>query len=282
MSKRKSFINTAVDNTLSFDGYYMQLINIALSTMRWDNLPSKINMRSMELSLNDSGMLAFFVDDVVGYMCLPCTPLSGFNPYGVPTDVRAFSYYNSYTKRLKQGEFVLIYNNMTRTSTLPTLYQYANRLWDFDQTISINIAAQKTPYLLIADAKTKLSVLNAFKQIVGNEPAIATTDTFSIDSIKSFTTGAPLVADKLYQLKTSIWCEALNYLGVATVNTQKKERLISDEVNRGIGGSLAQRVSRLAPRKEAAIEINRLFGLNVSVTFNDYAEDGNEQLYNPT
>lgn len=78
------------------------------------------------------------------------------------------------------------------------------------------------------------------------------------------------MADKLYTLKTQIWNEALTYLGITNTNVTKKERLISDEVNRNMGGVLANRYSRLNTRRMACEEINRMFGLNMDV---DYRED---------
>jgi hypothetical protein len=48
---------------------------------------------------------------------------------------------------------------------------------------------------------------------------------------------------------------------------QKKERLITDEVTRSMGGVIASRTSRLEMRREACDNINRMFGLNIDVDF---------------
>ena len=85
-------------------------------------------------------------------------------------------------------------------------------------------------------------------------------------------TGAPYVCDKLYTLKTQIWNEALTYLGISNVSFQKRERLISDEVMRSMGGTMASRFSRLEARRQAAAQINKMFGLNISVDFRESNE----------
>ena len=82
-------------------------------------------------------------------------------------------------------------------------------------------------------------------------------------------TGAPYVADKLYQLKTQIWNEALTYLGISNINTQKKERLITDEVSRNQGGVVASRYSRLESRRQACKKINEMFGLNIECNYRE-------------
>ena len=83
------------------------------------------------------------------------------------------------------------------------------------------------------------------------------------------TTGAPMVFKDLYELKTQVWNEALTRMGISSVNTVKKERMITDEVARAQGGTIASRYSRLEMRKQACEQINRMFGLNISVEYRD-------------
>ena len=62
-------------------------------------------------------------------------------------------------------------------------------------------------------------------------------------------------------------------MGISNINIQKKERLITDEVTRTQGGTIASRYSRLQARREAVEKINAMFGTNISV---DYREDFQE------
>ena len=77
------------------------------------------------------------------------------------------------------------------------------------------------------------------------------------------------IADKLTELKSQVWNEALTYLGISNVNIQKKERLITDEVARTQGGTIASRYSRLESRRQAAEKINDMFGLDITVDFRE-------------
>jgi hypothetical protein len=69
------------------------------------------------------------------------------------------------------------------------------------------------------------------------------------------------------RLKRRYVSEAMTYLGVEGVDTDKKERLIGQEVLRGMGDVEAMRFTRLVERQKAADEINQKFGLDVSVDF---------------
>ena len=70
-----------------------------------------------------------------------------------------------------------------------------------------------------------------------------------------------------------IWNEALTYLGISNISYQKKERLVSDEVIRNMGGTIASRYTRLEIRREACEKIKKLFGVEIEV---DYREDFRE------
>ena len=61
----------------------------------------------------------------------------------------------------------------------------------------------------------------------------------------------------------------LTYMGISNISYQKRERLISDEVTRSQGGTIAIRYSKLNARRQACDEINRMFGLNISCDFRE-------------
>ena len=103
----------------------------------------------------------------------------------------------------------------------------------------------------------------------GNEPVIFGDKQLDTNNFSVLKTDAPYIADKIYQLKTQYWNECLTRLGISNVNIQKKERLISDEVTRAMGGVIASRYSRLEMRRQAADAINKMFGLNIEVDYRD-------------
>ena len=103
----------------------------------------------------------------------------------------------------------------------------------------------------------------------GNEPVIFGDKNLDTNNFAVLRTDAPYIADKIYQLKTQYWNECLTRLGISNVNIQKKERLISDEVMRAMGGVIASRYSRLEMRRQAVKQINEMFGLNVEVNYRD-------------
>ena len=264
------FGESAKLNNLTYTQYVNRLTELSISMFKWDGLPDTVDERYLELHLFLNGSMVYFKDDVVGDLCLDCMPHGQLDVYGNPILRRAYSGYNNYNKLLKYTDSVIIWNNLMRTNSVLDVKMFARRLYNLDRIIDVNANAQKTPVLVQGTEKQRLTLLNVYKEYDGNSPVIFGDTNIDLNSLKVLQTGAPYVSDKLYELKTQIWNEALTYLGISNVSFQKRERLISDEVIRSQGGTVASRYSRLTTRQKAAKEINKMFGTSISV---DYRED---------
>lgn len=257
-------------NGATYVQYYNRLMELSMSMFEWKNLPDTVDERYLELGLFSSGCMVFFKDDVIGELALNMTYQGGFDIYGEPTRRRAYSRYNQFQTTLDKDSSVIIWNNMLRTNSALDVQMFAYRLYNLDRIVDINANAQKTPVLITCDEKQKLTMKNLYMQYEGNYPVIFGDSNLDIKSLSVLKTDAPFVSDKIYDLKVKIWNEALTYLGISNINTTKKERMITDEVIRNQGGTIASRYSRLESRRRAVKKINKMFGLNITV---DYRED---------
>lgn len=252
--------------------YYVQRFSeLAMSVFKWENLPETVDERFLELTLYTDGQAVFFEDDA-GYLALQCIINGPLNVYRVPIRRRAYAV-NGYQRDLSIDNSVIIYNNRLRTNTEPDMRWYARRLYDLDRTIDVNARMQKTPAFVRATEEQRLTMLNVYKEFDGNAPAIFADKNLDLQNMQVLDLGAPFVGDKLYQLKTQIWNEALTYLGISNLTIQKKERVNTDEVTRSMGGTIASRYSRLEARRRACEEINKMFDLNISVNFREGVND---------
>lgn len=257
-------------NNATYIQYFNRLVELSVSVFEWKNLPDTVDPRYLELHLFQTGCMVYFKDEVIGDLCLDCIANGQFDVYGNPVLRRAYSSYNNYQKLLKPNNSVIIWNNYLRTPSVLDVKMFAQRLYNLDRIIDVNANAQKTPVLVQGTEKQRLTLVNLYKEFDGNAPFIFGDKNLDLNSLRAISTNAPYVADKLYQLKTQIWNEALTYLGISNLNIQKKERMITDEVQRNQGGTIASRYSRLEARREAVDKINRMFGTDISV---DYRED---------
>lgn len=278
MGRRKTFFEeSAQDNNRTYGGYLQRLTELSMSMFEWQNLPDTVDSRFLELTLFNDGSAVFFYDEDLGYLTLQCTINGRLNVYRIPINRRAYSV-NGYQRQLSDKDSVIIWNNYLHTNSILTVKNYAKRLYNLDRIIDVNANAQKTPVLVQGTEQQRLTLKNLYKEVDGNAPVIFGDKNLDLNSLKAIQTGAPYVADKLYQLKTQLWNEALTYLGITNINAQKKERLISDEVIRSMGGVIASRYSRLQARREACEAINRLFGLDIWCDFRDDFREADDEV----
>ena len=259
----------AIQNIRTYDYYFMRLSNIAVSIFEWKNLPDTVDARFLEMSIFRNGMCLFFEDPVIGFLALPCAIGGKLNVYNIPTMRRAFAA-NGYYAMRDESNSVIIYHNYFHDVPTWDVEMFAQRLAEYQRTIDVNVGAQKTPVLLACDDDQKASVENAYLSYSGNTPVIVANKAMNPNMITVLKTDAPFVADAIEELRVMAWNDAMSYLGVSNVNVTKKERLITDEVQRNMGGVLASRNSPLQMRRQAADEINKMFSLNIEV---DYRED---------
>lgn len=263
------FGESAYMNNRTYLQYYNRLTELAISMFEWKNLPKTIDERFLEMCLFCDGMCVFFQDEVLGYLSLQCMTGGKLNVYRIPTERRAYAT-NGYQRELDGTNSVIIFNNYLHTNSMLDVEMFSKRLYNLDRAIDVNANAQKTPVLIQCDESQRLTMKNLYKQYEGNEPFIFGSKGLDANGLKVLQTGAPYVADKLYELKTQIWNEALTYLGISNINVVKKERMITDEVTRNQGGTVASRYSRLESRRQACRQINEMFDLDIWV---DYRED---------
>ena len=272
MSKRRNktlFEESLMLNNQSYIQYVNRLTELSISMFEWKNLPPTVDRRYIELELFKNGSVVYFNDEIIGDLCLDCIASGRLDVYGEPYIRRAYSRYNQYQKMLKPNNSVIIWNNYLRTNSVLDVEIFSRRLWLIDRIIDVNVNAQKTPVLVQGTEKQRLTLLNLYKEFDGNAPFIFGDKNLDLNALKAISTDAPYISDKLYQLKTQIWNEALTYLGISNINIQKKERLITDEVTRNQGGTVASRYSRLDCRRMAVDKINKMFGTNIEVNYRE-------------
>lgn len=267
--KDRDFWESGIKNNATYVQYYNRLTELSISMFEWKNLPDTVDERFLELALFSTGMAVFFNDEVMGYLALRTTISGGFNVYRIPIRRRAFAD-NGYNRELTIDNSVIIYNNLIHTNSMLDVKLFADKLSDLDRTIQVNARAQKTPVLVQCDENQRLTMINLYKEYDGNAPVIYGDKNLNANGLTVLKTDAPFNGDKLYQLKTQIWNEALTYLGISNINSVKKERMITDEVTRNQGGVVASRYSRLEARRIACDQINKMFNLDI---WCDYRED---------
>ena len=280
MSKKKSVWNRGdqllLDNALSTNRYRLfdYFTTIVLNRFKWDNLPQSLEGRFIEKAFYNTGQAFFYKDEKLGFVCLPCEDCSELNIYGEPLAVRVTGH--NFSKIVPLSKGVRILDNDRATPPVIHIEYYVNLLNEVTHTLMMNLRQQRYPYIIPTTKETEFTVKNIFNKIDEFEPVIFTDKTLSDDitgkeGIKVLNTGVPFIIDKLQEFKNDITNELYTLLGINNANTDKKERMLVDEVNVNNVSIMTSLDLAFKTRKDAVEQINKKFNLNISVetTLND-------------
>lgn len=252
-------------NDLTFTDYFLRLKLLAKSVFKWEGLPNGMDEKWIESFLFDHGKCVLYKDPLRGLMVAECAQNGSVNNYQEPTSVTPTGIDVNYANLTPGVDCVLILNNDLMLPTSFTLKLFAYRLADISRTIDVNVGAQKTPVLVHTTKNQMLSLKNIYAQWSGNEPVIFGDKSFDPETMKVLKTDAPVVFPELQDQKIALWNECLTFLGINNANTEKRERLITDEVEANNDHIDLSAECFLKARERACEEINRIFGTTISV-----------------
>lgn len=154
------------------------------------------------------------------------------------------------------------------------------------ETAGVNILNSKLSYVFAADNK---GMAESFKKLYDNiasgEPAQFVDKELFDDmghlkmEMFSQDVGRNFIADKLLDVLRTIRCMFLTQIGIPNANTDKKERLIVDEVNANNFETQANCVQWLEELKKGCKQAREMFGIQIDVDWRDELKGGAQDGY---
>lgn len=261
LSKKRT--RAEFENHLTFKVLYNHYKTMALNTFTWENLPEGIEERYIEDALFMEGKCLFFRDPGMSYMALPCFQGPKLDVYGEPLHWRAMGL--NYNKQYHRQKCVLIENNKLRTATHDTVMMFVRKLYEAERTMDVNLRTSKTPWFIITDERKVLTYKEVLRKIDENEPAIFGAPGLNPDAFQVVPTKVEFLGNELMDYTHSVENKLLTFLGVDNCPVDKKERLVTGEVNSNDQLLQINADLMLEARQRACEEINEKFGLNIRV-----------------
>lgn len=156
----------------------------------------------------------------------------------------------------------------------------------------VNLLNSKLSFIFAADNKaTAESFKKLYDQIAGGEPAVfADKNLFDDEGNLRVTmfnqnVGENFITDRLLDTMRTIRCQFLTDIGIPNANTDKRERLITDEVNANNFETRAKCAVWLDELKNGCKQAREMFGIELSVDWRsdlkekEVQDDGNDSAY---
>lgn len=248
--------------------YTRLLSELCVNRFKWEGLPTSVDQRYMELMLFRHALSVFYFDgDVNKFFALQGTPSGTQNRVGNPVKFTVTGPMFA-GKTLWSKYCVPIWANYFRTPDTDIVAIYAEKLANIDRTIEINSLNARQSRILTATPSKQLSAENINRMIDEGQPVIPVRAEMG-EMVQALDMGVhPDTIERMSIVKQRIWAEAMTYLGINNTNRDKKERLVAAEATGNDDEINHFRAVALNARRMAADEINRKYGLAITVEFN--------------
>ena len=268
-----------LDNNFRLGLIYNKYKMLSLNMFRWEGLPQTIESRHIENSLFNYGLCLIVNDDDLGFISVPCNYGAYMNVNNVPTEVITcgFNYIKTFDYiRKDKNKCQLILNNDLAIGNEQYIYDYAQRMFEVENCIRVNINQQKFPWFVNTTPNNKKTMEVMFEKVMNGEPYILGSKD-QIGNVEVLTLNTPYIADKLNEYKYELEREVLSFHGLNN-NFEKKERLLVDEVNSN-NDFIDRNVELMYRQRQLACEeMNKKFNWNVKViNLNEEAKE-NQKL----
>ena len=298
----------AFENNRQWQDVFNRLFSIAVNIFEWKNLPQTCDPYFFEAVLLWRGK-ACIIEDISrgGFLSLPCVVSSGQNLYyehsfwravsvGYEEPFMALTDYNKNifdllkvsdeTNPINKG--VVCFDNFQKYPLHQTILIYTNKIVDAMRAIDVCAKQLKIPAIIETDEETKVAISQAVKSIDENLVAVYAGKSVAskLKESKAVQTGASaqnLIA--LWDHLNNVKSEFLTAFGINNLNTaDKKERLLTDEVNSNNDSIALNAAYRLDQRKHFCDNFNSVFGTNISCEIrHEFSEiENNEKVKGDT
>ena len=272
--------NSNADRQKRIERMYLRILTeLATNRFRWTGLPESIDVRFMELQLFYRALAVFYWDNRFNkFFALQGSPAGAINMYNNPTHFLVTGS-NFHHKTLTDKECVPVWANYLRMPDLDIVQIYASKLANIDITIEINMRNARRSRVAVVDENTQMSVDNIIKQIDDGNPLIKVTQSIGGMAAALDLGVDPKSIETLSIVRTRLWSECMGMLGIDNANQDKKERLISGEVEANQDQVSSMKFVNLNARRASAHAIKEMFDIDIWV---DYATDADEGAQIPS
>lgn len=266
---KPNYWQNAEINSVAFNSIQTQCRRLATNRFVWHNLPNSCDARFLEQTLFNFGVACFARDDDGVWYTLQVAQTGTPNIYGNIEEWTARSVNSEVTIECNDSNGVIVYDSNVRLPIWHDIMLKSADIAHIEQTRRVNLAQQRTPYIITAPQDKELELTNFYKQIAGGETAILGYPELRQNiEVSVVNTEVPLIAEQLDVARRNVWNEFYMAIGVEHLTFEKKERMVEEEAQGNAHPTSLILSDFYQPRQDAAQKMREQFGLDIEVEIN--------------
>lgn len=261
-------------NTALVEYYTRYLFQKVISVFKFENLPDWWAENYFKYVLFGYGVVAVINTERYGVICQDCG-LSGYNVFYQPTTAIIANPHLPGIKEQTIGENCeIIKLQPDYGNVMDLVTTYADLMALALETTGANLLNSKLSFVFFAQNKTAAeSFKKLYDRIASAEPMSVIDKNLLLEdgspAWQMFTqnVGQNYVTDKLLNDMKTLEDQFNTVIGVPNANTQKRERMIMDEVNANNVDTQSRVNLWLETMDRDIKKVNEMFGLNIKVSY---------------
>ena len=261
-------------NTALVEYYTRYLFQKVISVFEFENLPEEWADNYFKYVLFGYGVIAVIYTDKYGVICQDCG-LSGFDVFYQPTRCIIANPHLPGLKEFKIHENCeIIKLQPDYGSVMDLVTTYADLMALALETTGANLLNSKLSYVFFAENKTAAeSFKKLYDRVASGEPmAVIDKNLLMEDGTPAWqiftqNVGQNYITDRLLNDMKTLEDQFNTVIGVPNANTQKRERMITDEVNANNVDTQCRVNLWLETMNKDIEQVNRMFDTDIKVKY---------------
>lgn len=261
-------------NTALVEYYTRYLFQKVISVFEFEGLPEEWADNYFKYVLFGYGVIAVIYTDKYGVICQDCG-LSGFDVFYQPTRCVIANPHLPGLKEFKIHENCeIIKLQPDYGSVMDLVTTYADLMALALETTGANLLNSKLSYVFFAENKTAAeSFKKLYDRVASGEPMAVIDKNLLLEdgtpAWQMFTqnVGQNYITDRLLNDMKTLEDQFNTVIGVPNANTQKRERMITDEVNANNVDTQCRVNLWLETMNKDIEQVNKMFGTDIKVKY---------------
>ena len=261
-------------NTALVEYYTRYLFQKVISVFEFEGLPEEWADNYFKYVLFGYGVIAVIYTDKYGVICQDCG-LSGFDVFYQPTRCIIANPHLPGLKEFKIHENCeIIKLQPDYGSVMDLVTTYADLMALALETTGANLLNSKLSYVFFAENKTAAeSFKKLYDRVASGEPmAVIDKNLMQEDGSPAWqmftqNVGQNYITDRLLNDMKTLEDQFNTVIGVPNANTQKRERMITDEVNANNVDTQCRVNLWLETMNKDIEQVNKMFGTDIKVKY---------------